>query len=83
MQTLLDRADEGDLTEAEAAVERLATVDGDDGWVARDIMVLRLRTMLAKAGGDEASYRDLRDCYRKLAASLGFDGHIQWAEAMP
>jgi adenylate cyclase len=80
VQTLLDRTCDGDLAEAEAAVERLATVPGD-GWVARDIMVLRLRTMLAKARGD-AGYRDLRDRYRALATSLGFEGHMQWAEAI-
>jgi adenylate cyclase len=82
VQTLLDRACDGDLAEAEAAVGRLAVVPGD-GWVARDVMVLRLRTLLARACGDEAGYRDLRDRYRALATSLGFDGHIHWAEAMP
>jgi adenylate cyclase len=46
-------------------------------------MLLRLRTMLARAHGNEAGYRDLRDRYRALATSLGFEGHMQWAEAMP
>ncbi len=81
VETLLGRADEGDLAEAEAAVERVATIPGDE-WVARDIMVLRLRTMLAKARGDEAGYRDLRDRYRAQATALGFEGHMQWAEAI-
>ena len=81
VEPLLSRADENNLAEAEAAVERLATIPGEE-WVARDIMVLRLRTMLTKACGDEAGYRNLRDRYRALAISLGFEGHIQWAEAM-
>jgi hypothetical protein len=38
--------------------------------------------LLAKAHGDEAGYRDYRDRYRALAASLGFEGHMKWAEAM-
>ena len=28
-------------------------------------------------------YRDYRDRYRAMATSLGFEGHIVWAEAMP
>ncbi len=81
VQALLSRADENDLAEAEAAVERMAAIPGDE-WVARDIMVLRLRTLLAKARGGESGYRELRDHYRALATSLGFEGHMQWAEAM-
>ena len=38
--------------------------------------------LLAKAHGDEAGYRDYRDRYRALATSLGFEGHMKWAEAM-
>jgi hypothetical protein len=26
---------------------------------------------------------DFRDRYREMATSLGFEGHIEWAEAMP
>jgi adenylate cyclase len=81
VESLIGRAAPGDLAEAEAAVDRLAAIPGDE-WVARDIMVLRLRTMLAQARGDEAGYQDLRDHYRALAASLGFAGHMQWAAAM-
>ena len=39
--------------------------------------------LLAKAHGDESGYRDYRDRYRAMATSLGFEGHIKWAEAMP
>ena len=70
-------------TEAEAAIERLATAPADDGLVIRDIWLLRLRALLARAHGDEAGYRDYRDRYRAMATSLGFEGHMQWAEAMP
>jgi hypothetical protein len=44
---------------------------------------MRLRALLAKARGDGAAYTDLRDRYRDMAKSLGFEGHIAWAEAMP
>ena len=49
----------------------------------REIWLLRLRTLLAHAKGDESAYRDYRDRYRALATSLGFEGHMEWAEAMP
>jgi adenylate cyclase len=38
---------------------------------------------LVRSHGDEARYRDHRDSYRAMAASLGFEGHLSWAEAMP
>jgi hypothetical protein len=42
-----------------------------------------LRALLAKVRGDEARYRELLNRYRAQAMSLGFEGHIQWAESMP
>jgi adenylate cyclase len=44
---------------------------------------LRLRALLVHADGDETTYRDYRDRYRAMATSLGFEGHMKWAEAMP
>jgi hypothetical protein len=82
-ETLLDRGTDSDVTEAEAAIERLAAAPADDGLVIRDIWLLRMRALLARAHGDEAAYRDYRDRYRALATSLGFEGHMEWAEAMP
>jgi hypothetical protein len=83
VETLLDRGTDGDAVEAEAAIERLADSPADEGLVMRDIWLLRLRALLAQAQGDEARYREYRDRYRDMATSLGFEGHIAWAEAMP
>jgi hypothetical protein len=82
-ETLLDRGAEGDVTEAEAAIERFATAPADEGLVIRDVWLLRLRALLARAHGDDRAYRDYRDRYRDMATSLGFEGHMAWAEAMP
>lgn len=82
VETLLDRGAEGDVAEAEAAVERRAAAPADDGPVSREIWLLRLRALLAKAHGDDDTYQDLVDRYRAMAESLGFEGHIAWAEAM-
>ena len=75
------RGNDTDVHEAEAAIERLAAAPTDEGLVLRDIWLLRLRALLAKARGDEAGYCDYRD--RSMAASLGFEGHMKWADAMP
>jgi hypothetical protein len=83
VETLLDRGAEGDVAEAEAAIERLAAAPADEGLVIRDIWLSRLRALLARARGDEDGYRDYRDRYRAMATGLGFEGHMQWADAMP
>jgi hypothetical protein len=83
VETLLDRRGAGDVVEAEAAIERLAAAPANEGLIIRDIMLLRMRALLAQALGDESTYRDFRDRYRDIAKTLGFEGHIAWAEAMP
>jgi class 3 adenylate cyclase len=83
VETLLDRGADSDAAEAQAAIARLETAATDDGLVVRDILLLRLRALLARAHGDAAAYTHFRDRYRDMAGSLGFEGHIAWAEAMP
>jgi hypothetical protein len=82
VETLLERGDESDVAEAEAAIIRLADAPADDGLVIREIWLLRLRALLARARGDEDAYRDYRDRYRAMATELGFEGHMAVAEAM-
>jgi class 3 adenylate cyclase len=83
VQTLLDRGAERDVAEAEAAITRLADAPADDGLVIREIWLLRMRALLARAHGDAAAYAHFRDRYRDMAKTLGFEGHIARAEAMP
>ncbi len=83
VETLLDRGTESDMAEAEAAIERLAAAPADEGLVIREIWLLRLRALLARAHGDDNAYRDYRDRYRAMATSLDYEGHIEWGEAMP
>jgi hypothetical protein len=83
VETLLDRGAESDVAEAEAAIERLATAPADEGLAIRDIWLLRLRALLARAHDDAEVYKQLRDRYRDMAKTLGFEGHIVWVEAMP
>jgi hypothetical protein len=83
VETLLDRGDDADVAEADAAINRLADAPAEDGLVIRDVWLLRLRALLARAHGDDTAYAHLRDRYRDMARTLGFEGHIEWAEAMP
>ena len=81
VETLLDRGADGDVVEAEAAIDRLARPPAD-GFMLCDVVLLRLRALLAPARGEETAYRDYRDRYRAMARALGYEGHIKWAEAM-
>ena len=83
VETLLDRGADADVAEAEAAIDRLAAAPTDEGLAMREIWLLRLRAQLARAHGDAAAYAHFRDDYRDMAKTLGFEGHIAWAEAMP
>ncbi|OBG28348.1 adenylate/guanylate cyclase domain-containing protein [Mycobacterium sp. 852002-51057_SCH5723018] len=83
VETLLERGADADIAEADAAIERLAAAPSDDGLAIRELWLLRLRALLARAHGDDTAYRDYRDHYRDMARTLGFEGHIAWAEAMP
>ncbi len=82
VETLLDRGSESDIAEAEDAIARLEAAPAD-GSAIRDVWLLRTRALVARARGDEAGYRDHRDRYRSMATSLGFEGHMDWAEEMP
>ncbi len=47
-----------------------------------ELPLLRLRASLARADGDNGSYRQLLDRYRSRATSLGFERHIQIANSL-
>jgi class 3 adenylate cyclase len=81
VESLLDRGTEGDLAEAQEAIDWLANLPADSSAIPQ-ITLLRLRALLARARGDDVAYRDLVGRYREMAESLGFEGHIAWAEAM-
>jgi hypothetical protein len=82
VETLLDRGADADVAEAEAAIDRLARLT-TDGLMVRDIWLLRLHALLARARGDAAAYGHLRDRYRETARTLDLEGHVAWGEAMP
>ena len=82
VETLLDLGTDGSVAEAEAAIDRLATVPADEGLVIREIWLLRLRALLARAHGDAAAYAHFRHRYRDVASTYDYEGHIAWGAAM-
>jgi len=83
VETLLERGADGDLDDAQEAMDWLArqSATADSGiW---GITLLRLRALLAQARRDDRTYREMANRYLSLAKSLGFEGHMTWAEAMP
>jgi adenylate cyclase len=82
VESLLRRGSDADLREARAAIDRLAALPTDPGYVLHEIWLLRLEALLAQALGDEAGYRHYRDRYRERATSLGFEGHMAWAATL-
>lgn len=82
VETLLERAGEGDLTEAHAAVAWLTDLAAESPSAMVEITLLRLHALLSRARGDEIAYMHLATRYRDMAESLVFDGHTAWARAM-
>ncbi|MDT5051333.1 MAG: adenylate cyclase [Mycobacterium sp.] len=82
VEALLRRGADTDLQEAREAIDRLAAVPTETGYVMHEIHLLRLRALLARAHGDGVAYQDFRDQYRAMAKRLGFEGHIAMAKAM-
>jgi hypothetical protein len=83
VESLLDCGSADHVTEAEAAIERLAGERAEEPLAIRDVWVLRLRALLARARGEDGRYQDFRDRYRAKANEHGYDGHKTWAELMP
>ena len=73
VESLLDRGAEGDLREALSAIDRLAAVPSEPGFVLHELPLLRLRALVARAQGDDATYRAFMDHYRTKAAAADFE----------
>lgn len=83
VETLLAGGEDRDVAEAEAATARLAVAPRDGGGVAmREVTLLQLRTLLARAQGDKIAYRDSLDQHRTMAEKYRYEGHLAMAEAL-
>jgi adenylate cyclase len=83
VEALLARGGKADVQEAQDTIGQLEAARTEPGFLFHELPMLRLRALLAWAQGDQARYREYRDRYRNMARTLGFEGHMEWAEAMP
>jgi adenylate cyclase len=82
VEALLSRGRAADLTDAQDAIDRLAAVPTEPGFVLHELPVLRLRALVARARGDESGYRQFVERFRVKAQEAGFEGYLAQAEAM-
>ena len=59
VDALLRRGAHGDLDDAQAAIDRVAAVPVDPGLVLYEIWLLRMRSLMAQARGEDVTYRGL------------------------
>jgi adenylate cyclase len=81
VQLLIRRGSDGDQQNAQAAIDRLAAVPTDPGFVLHELPLLRSRALLAHARGDENRYRNFLEQHRAKAAAAGFDALIASSDA--
>jgi hypothetical protein len=81
VKLLVRRGSVADQDEAQAAIDRLAAVPTDPGFVLHELPLLRSRALLSLARGDEDSYRDFLQQHRARAAAAGFDALVAAADA--
>jgi adenylate cyclase len=67
---------------AQAAIDSLAAVPTDPGFVLYELPLLRMRALLARTREDDRGYRTCADRYLVMAHALEFEGHLATARAM-
>ncbi|WP_367593465.1 ATP-binding protein [Mycobacterium asiaticum] len=73
VEALLAHGTDADLCEAEAAIDRLAAAPTDDGFVLHELPVLRMRSLVSRARGDEAGHDEFMARLRERALAVGFE----------
>ena len=81
-EALVARGRAGDIADAQRAVDKLAAVPTEPGFVLHELPVLRLRALIARAQGDEPGYQQFREGFRTKAQEADFEGYLAQAEAM-
>jgi adenylate cyclase len=82
VEALLSRGSAADIKDAQCAIDRLAAVPTEPGFVLHELPVQRLRALLARAHGDEPGYQQFLQRFRAKAAEADFEGYLAQAEAM-
>jgi adenylate cyclase len=67
---------------AQAAIDSLAAVPTDPGFVLYELPLLRMRALLARTREDDRGYWTCADRHLAMAQALEFEGHLATARAM-
>jgi adenylate cyclase len=81
VEALLERGGDGDLRDAQAAIDRLAAVPTEPGFVLHELPLFRLRALVARAQGDDEGCRELMQRYRAKAVAAGFGPLVDAVDA--
>jgi adenylate cyclase len=81
-EALLHRGTESDIDEAQKAVDRLAAVPTEPGFVLHELPLLRLRALLARNSGNKLGYQQFLARFREKALAADFEGYLAQADAM-
>nr|WP_239656230.1 adenylate/guanylate cyclase domain-containing protein [Mycobacterium riyadhense] len=73
VEVLLARGTDADVQEAQAAIDRLAAVPTDEGFLLHELPLLRLRGLVAGARGDTAGHDEFMARFRAKAVAVGFE----------
>ena len=76
VEALLSQGSAADLEAAHHAVDRLAAVPTEPGFVLFELPVLRLRGLLARARRDEAGHRRFTQRCLTLAREAGYEAYL-------
>jgi adenylate cyclase len=85
VEALLARGSTTDITDAERAIDRLAAVPTEPGFVLHELPLLRLRALLARVRGIESGehgYQQFLQRFRALAEAADFEGYLAQADVM-
>ncbi|QNI09242.1 AAA family ATPase [Mycobacterium kubicae] len=82
VEALLSRGSDEDFEHAQRAVDRLAAVPTEPGFVLHELPVLRLQALLCRSRGNEAGYREFVHRFRTQAIAAEFEGARAQAESM-
>ena len=81
VELLVRRGVVRDQHEAQAAIDRLAAVPTDPGFVLHELPLLRSRALLARAHGDVDGCQNFMKSHRALAEAAGFEALVVNADA--
>lgn len=76
VEALLRRGLADDLAAAQQAIDRLAAVPTDPGYLMHELPLLRLNAMTARARGDEPGHRRFLARFRMRAQEAEFEASV-------